>query len=116
MTTVTQRILDALDDSVGKSAKEVAAACGSVKLKTVTATMRRLVNQNRIRLVSTVYNRGGWANLYCRGGAAYPLHNPIETQPASSLPIPASIFHLGSIITVNQRGWKAVNESFRRRA
>ena len=32
------------------------------------------------------------------------------------LPIPASIFHFGSIITVDQRGWQAVNESFRRRA
>lgn len=39
-----------------------------------------------------------------------------RVEQPKRLPVPASIFHLGWIITVDQRGWKAVNESFRRRA
>lgn len=113
---LTQRVLEVCEGLTRHQIVE--ALANEYTASSVGTTVAALRAERRIRVCGYSPSRsiGRLEHIYSTSpGADEPYPSRMEI-PEPRLPTPASVFHLGAIITVDQRKWEAVNQSFRRRA
>lgn len=109
-----QRILQRLSSGQA-TATQIANEFG-MPLTFITSKAAKMRKEGLIHIGGWTRKNGQMVRLLAIGAgrdALRPLSQK-ELQDPASRPIPASVFHLGHILTGDRAGWQAVNDSFMR--
>ena len=101
---------------VPKSAKELAAEL-ALPLARVRDALFVMVCRDAVTVAYRKQIGGGYpTSFYARCADTDQGRGSGEIALPTGLPTPASVFHLGALLVVDQGQWRAVNESFKEAA